>query len=308
MLNAGTWSRFRPEHWDSEAFADQLQTNLMGTVHALEAVVPTMLAEGRGRIVGTASVAGYRGIPGAEAYGATKAALLNLFESLRGSLGRAASSSRRWSPGFVKTPMTDRNTFPMPFMVPPEEAARAIVDGMAKDKAEIVFPFPMMAAHEGRAAAAGPGVDGRLTAAMNRGEALDRRQLIRGAGSSASRAHSSSSCFTPSPYRYERRSRPSKVNPAFSATRPDATFSTAWHSSIRSTGSVANAQRQAASTACEATPRPGQPAPSSSRSLRRSRPVDGVHGDRPAAGRAPRRPRPPRTRGRRPHSCRRSSQ
>ena len=144
VLNAGTWSRFRPEQWDSEAFADQLQTNLMGTIYALEAVVPTMLADGRGRIVGTASVAGYRGIPGAEAYGATKAALLNLFESLRGSLGPRGIVVQTVAPGFVKTPMTDRNTFPMPFMVSPEEAARAIVDGMAKDKAEIVFPLQMM--------------------------------------------------------------------------------------------------------------------------------------------------------------------
>jgi short-subunit dehydrogenase len=144
VLNAGTWSRFRPEHWDSEAFADQLQTNLMGTVHALEAVVPTMIAEGRGRIVGTASVAGYRGLPGAEAYGATKAALLNLLEALRGSLGPHGIVVQSVAPGFVRTPMTDRNTFPMPFLVSPEEAARAIADGMAKDKAEIVFPLPMM--------------------------------------------------------------------------------------------------------------------------------------------------------------------
>jgi short-subunit dehydrogenase len=144
VLNAGTWSRFRPEEWDSQAFADQLQTNLMGTIHALEAVVPTMLGQGRGRIVGTASVAGYRGIPGAEAYGATKAALLNLFESLRGSLGPRGVVVQTVAPGFVKTPMTDRNSFPMPFMVSPEEAARAIADGMARNKAEIVFPLPMM--------------------------------------------------------------------------------------------------------------------------------------------------------------------
>jgi short-subunit dehydrogenase len=144
VLNAGTWSQFHVDHWDSQAFAEQLQTNLMGTVHALEAVVPTMLAQVRGRIVGTASVAGYRGIPGAEAYGATKAALLNLFESLRGSLGPRGIVVQTVAPGFVRTPMTDRNTFPMPFMVSPEEAARAIVDGMAKDKAEIVFPLPMM--------------------------------------------------------------------------------------------------------------------------------------------------------------------
>jgi short-subunit dehydrogenase len=144
VLNAGTWSRFRAEQWDSEAFADQLQTNLMGTVHALEAVVPTMIAEGRGRIVGTASVAGYRGLPGAEAYGATKAALLNLLEALRGSLGPRGIVVQSVAPGFVRTPMTDRNTFPMPFLISPEEAARAIADGMARDKAEIVFPLPMM--------------------------------------------------------------------------------------------------------------------------------------------------------------------
>jgi len=144
VLNAGTWSRFHVEHWDSEAFADQLRTNLMGTVHSLEAVVPTMLAAGSGRIVGTASVAGYRGIPGAEAYGATKAALLNLLESLRGSLGPRGIVVQTVAPGFVTTPMTDRNTFPMPFLVSPEVAARAIADGMAKDKAEIVFPLPMM--------------------------------------------------------------------------------------------------------------------------------------------------------------------
>ncbi|HEV7210994.1 MAG TPA: SDR family NAD(P)-dependent oxidoreductase [Blastococcus sp.] len=144
VLNAGTWSRFHVEQWDSQAFADHLQTNLMGTVHALEAVVPTMLAEGRGRIVGTASVAGYRGMPGSEAYGATKAALLNLFEALRGSLAPRGVVVQTVSPGFVRTPMTDRNTFPMPFLISAEAAATAIADGIGKDKAEVVFPFPMM--------------------------------------------------------------------------------------------------------------------------------------------------------------------
>jgi len=144
VLNAGTWSRFSVEQWDSEAFADHLQINIMGTVHALEAVVPTMLAEGRGRIVGTASVAGYRGMPCSEAYGATKAALLNLFEALRGSLGPRGIVVQTLAPGFVKTPMTDRNTFPMPFLISAEEAAKAIVAGIEKDKAEVVFLFPMM--------------------------------------------------------------------------------------------------------------------------------------------------------------------
>jgi short-subunit dehydrogenase len=144
VLNAGTWSQFCVEEWDSQEFADHLQINVMGTVHALEAVVPTMLAEGRGRIVGTASVAGYRGMPGSEAYGAGKAALLNLFEALRGSLGPRGIVVQTLAPGFVKTPMTDRNSFPMPFLISAEAAAKAIVAGIEKDKAELVFPFPMM--------------------------------------------------------------------------------------------------------------------------------------------------------------------
>jgi short-subunit dehydrogenase len=144
VLNAGTWSRFRVENWDSEAFAEHLQTNLMGTVHALEGVVPTMLEQGHGRIIGTASVAGYRGLPGAEAYGTTKAALIHLFEALRGSLGSRGIVVQTLSPGFVRTPMTDRNTFPMPFLISPEAAARAIAEGIEKDKAEVVFPLPMM--------------------------------------------------------------------------------------------------------------------------------------------------------------------
>ena len=57
VLNAGTWSRFRVDEWDSDVFADHIRTNLMGTVHTLEGVVPTMLAEGRGRIVGVPSCA-----------------------------------------------------------------------------------------------------------------------------------------------------------------------------------------------------------------------------------------------------------
>lgn len=146
VLNAGTWSQFRVERWDSQAFAEHLQVNVMGTVHSLEAVVPAMLGAGRGRIVGMASVAGYRGLPGAEAYGASKAALLHLFESLRGGLAPRGVVVQTIAPGFVRTPMTDRNRFPMPFLIEAEVAARAIADGIARDKAEVVFPVPMMLA------------------------------------------------------------------------------------------------------------------------------------------------------------------
>jgi short-subunit dehydrogenase len=146
VLGAGTWSRFVVDPWDSRLFAEHLQVNVLGTVHSLEAVVPAMLAAGRGRIVGVASVAGYRGIPGSEAYNAGKAALINLFESLRASLAGRGVVVQTVNPGFVRTPMTDRNRFPMPFMVEPEVAARTIADGIARDRAEIVFPLPMAVA------------------------------------------------------------------------------------------------------------------------------------------------------------------
>src|SRR3954468_23034874 len=144
VLNAGTWSQFHVEPWNSQLFADHLQVNVMGAVHTMEAVVPQMLSEGRGRVVGVASVAGYRGLPGSEAYGAGKAALINLLESLRGSLAPRGVVVQTVNPGFVTTRLTDRNRFPMPFKVEPEDAARAIADGIARDKAEIVFPVPMM--------------------------------------------------------------------------------------------------------------------------------------------------------------------
>jgi short-subunit dehydrogenase len=143
VLNAGTWSQFHVEPWDSQLFADHLQVNVMGAVHTMEAVVPQMLAEGRGRIVGVASVAGYRGLPGSEAYNAGKAAMISLLESLRGSLAPRGVVVQTVNPGFVTTRMTDRNRFPMPFKVGADVAARTIADGIAKDKAEVVFPLPM---------------------------------------------------------------------------------------------------------------------------------------------------------------------
>lgn len=146
VLNAGTWSSFHVEPWDSQLFADHLQVNVMGAVHTMEAVVPQMLAAGRGRIVGVASVAGYRGLPGSEAYNAGKAALISLLESLRGSLAPRGVVVQTVNPGFVTTRMTDRNRFPMPFKVEADVAARTIADGIARDKAEVVFPVPMMVA------------------------------------------------------------------------------------------------------------------------------------------------------------------
>ena len=99
-----------------------------------------------GSIVGMASVAGYRGLPSSQAYGPTKAAQINLLESLRIDLLPLGIAVTTVCPGFVRTDLTAGNTFRMPWMLEPAEAARRIVDGLARGKAEIVFPWQMMLA------------------------------------------------------------------------------------------------------------------------------------------------------------------
>ena len=144
ILNAGIWEQVNVAAWDSELFRRHYDTNLMGLVHGVEAVLPGMRRRRAGTIAGMASVAGYRGIPRSEAYGATKAAEINMLESMRIDLGRTGIRVVTVCPGFVRSELTDANSFPMPFLIEAEEAARRIADGLEKGKPEIVFPLPMM--------------------------------------------------------------------------------------------------------------------------------------------------------------------
>ena len=143
-LGAGTWTQVDVEHWDSTAIRDHIETNLVGMVNSLDALVPDMVERRAGRIVGIASVAGYRGYTRAEAYGTTKAAEINLLESLRIDLARLGVSVQTVNPGFVRTPLTMRNEFPMPFMIEAPDAARRIARAIERDKAESIFPLPYM--------------------------------------------------------------------------------------------------------------------------------------------------------------------
>ncbi len=143
---AGYWRQFDARHWDADVFARHIEVNLLGLNNVLAAVVPAMARAGRGHIVGIASVAGYRGLAGAEAYGATKAAQINLLEGLRASLAQANVRVTTVCPGFVRTEMTAGNDFPMPFLIEADQAARSIADGLAARRTEIVFPLPMAVA------------------------------------------------------------------------------------------------------------------------------------------------------------------
>ena len=121
-----------------------MDINYLGAATLLAAVVPTMLAEGRGHIAVVSSIASYRGLRRSGPYCASKAALSTLVEALRLELAPQGVAVTAIHPGFVKTPMTDKNRFPMPFMVPLPKAARIIARGLAARKREINFPWPMV--------------------------------------------------------------------------------------------------------------------------------------------------------------------
>lgn len=112
----------------------------MGVIHVLNACIQTMVERGEGHIAIVSSVSGYRGLPNAAAYSPSKAALINLAESIAPQLAQKGVTISLVNPGFVDTPMTSENDFPMPFIVSAEEAATKIIAGLEKKKFEIAFP------------------------------------------------------------------------------------------------------------------------------------------------------------------------
>lgn len=140
VLNAGTHKPLSADDFDVATARLLVEVNLMGVVNCLAPVLARMRARRAGHIAIVASVAGYGGLPTASAYGATKAALINLAESLKLDCDRLGIKLQLVNPGFVKTPLTARNEFPMPFLMPVDAAVRALVDGLASDRFEIAFP------------------------------------------------------------------------------------------------------------------------------------------------------------------------
>jgi len=144
ILNAGAWQEMGAADFDLAAFRLMVEVNLIGTATCLDAVMPGMLARKAGQIAFVASVAGYRGLPRAAAYGATKAALISMAESLKFDLDRAGIVMSVVNPGLVRTPMTDQNKFPMPFLLEPDDAAGRIVRGLAAGRFEVSFPWQLV--------------------------------------------------------------------------------------------------------------------------------------------------------------------
>jgi len=117
-----------------------MAVNYFGLCHALEALMPAMRARGRGHIAAMSSLAGYCGLPYAGPYSASKSAVMRLCESLAPELARDGVTLSVISPGFVRTPLTDRNDFPMPWLVEADAAARRIAEGLAAGGFEVRFP------------------------------------------------------------------------------------------------------------------------------------------------------------------------
>lgn len=140
ILNAGGHSPAAPVRFDGQQAVDTMTVNYFGVVYGIEAVVPGMLARKSGYIAAVASVSGYRALPAAGAYGASKAAVIHLLNSIRFDLEPSGIQVTVINPGFIKTPLTDRNRFPMPFLMPVDEAAVRIVRGLERGRKEIHFP------------------------------------------------------------------------------------------------------------------------------------------------------------------------
>ena len=137
---AGYYRAMSATSFDLADARRHLEINFNGALHLLDALLPQLLTAGQGHLSLISSVAGYRGLPKALAYGPSKAALTHLAEALYLDLHPRGIGVSVIHPGFVKTPMTAQNDFHMPAEISPEQAARAIVEGWADGDFEIHFP------------------------------------------------------------------------------------------------------------------------------------------------------------------------
>ena len=143
IFNAGVWHPMTASRYDLAKVKASIDVNYSGVTNALDPVMRAMIGRGSGHLAIVASVAGYRGLPNGAAYAPTKAALISLAECLYADLKLKGVAMTIINPGFVATPMTEVNTFPMPFLVTTTDAVRAIRRGLDKGRFEIVFPGRM---------------------------------------------------------------------------------------------------------------------------------------------------------------------
>lgn len=146
VANAGIGAPTKRGRIDAERDGRILDVNVLGVVRAIAVVQPGILERKAGFLSAVSSLAGFRGLPGHAAYSASKAAVSTFLESLRVDLRGSGVTVTTIHPGFVRTPMTDRNRFRMPFLWPADRAARVIVEGLVRGRGRVDFPWPMVLA------------------------------------------------------------------------------------------------------------------------------------------------------------------
>ena len=141
FFSSGTWNPSKEKNIDVESIEYVFKINFFGTLNCIKAVEDYFKNKKNGKISIVSSIAGYRGLPNSTGYGPSKSALNNLAETLYFDFNRFNVRVCLISPGFIKTPLTDRNNFKMPFLKSPEFAAEKIYDGLVnKNVFEIQFP------------------------------------------------------------------------------------------------------------------------------------------------------------------------
>ena len=143
ILNAGVWHPMTASRYDLAKVRTSMDVNYFGVTNTLDPIMKAMITRGRGHLAIVSSVAGFRGLPKGAAYAPTKAALISLAESLYADLKINGVKMTVINPGFIATPMTEVNNFPMPFIVSIDEAVKSIRRGLDSGRFEIVFPGRM---------------------------------------------------------------------------------------------------------------------------------------------------------------------
>jgi NADP-dependent 3-hydroxy acid dehydrogenase YdfG len=137
---AGVYWPMRAQDWDADKAEAMCDINLTGCARVVGAVMPGLVARGTGHVVITGSLSGFRGLPGAVGYAASKAGTMVLAESLYADLRGTGIAVQIANPGFIRTRLTARNDFSMPFIMEPEAAAKVMFDFMRTDRFKISFP------------------------------------------------------------------------------------------------------------------------------------------------------------------------
>jgi len=143
LANAGVGVPSHATKFNIDEAEQMVRVNILGTMYLFDAVVPSMIERKSGHFAAVASIAGLRGLPTSSVYSATKAAIQAFLEASRIELAPYDVAVTIVNPGFIATPMTEKNRFKMPFLMTAEEAARVIADGLERRKRVVEFPRPM---------------------------------------------------------------------------------------------------------------------------------------------------------------------